>query len=69
MKNNEIVLKMSKEDSSVGYLFLPKHPKEIIPGVVKNTIPIESLIEGYKGIPLNLDFNEDNELIGIEIVG
>lgn len=65
----KIILKLSKDDDEVGYLYLPKHPKKTIFGIVKKTIPINELIMDYKGIPLYFDFDEDGELIGIEIVG
>lgn len=67
--SKEIILQLSKDDDKVGYLYLPKHPKKLIFGIVKNTIPISELIKNYKGIPLNFDFDENGELIGIEIVG
>lgn len=67
--SKKIILKLSKDDEDVGYLYLPKHPKKVVFGIVKKTISINELIKDYKGIPLNFDFNEDNELIGIEIVG
>jgi hypothetical protein len=69
MNSEKIILKVSKKDDQVGYLYLPKHPKKSVYGLVKNTIPINELISGYKGIALNFDFDEDGELIGIEIVG
>ena len=64
-----MIFKVSKDDEEVGYLYLPKHPKKVTNGVVKKTIGINELIQDYKGISLNLDFDEDNELIGIEILG
>lgn len=67
--SKKIVLKVSKDDDLVAYLYLPKHPKKTILGSVKRSVSIFELIENYKGIPVNLDFNEDNELIGIEILG
>lgn len=69
MNTKKIVLKLSKGDDMVGYLYLPAHPKTLVPGIVKKTISISDLIEDYKSIPIYLDFNEKNELIGIEIVG
>lgn len=67
--SKKIVLKISKDDDNVGYLYLPKHPKKVIYGLVKQSISINELIKNYKGIPLNFDFNNEGELIGIEIVG
>lgn len=68
-KNQKIVLKLSKGDENVGYLYLPKHPKILIPGIVKKTISLSEVIKDYKGIPIYLNFDKDEELIGIEIVG
>jgi len=66
---NKISLSISKDDDQVGYLYLPKHPRTSTSGIVKKTIFITELIKGYKGIPINFDFDKDGELIGIEIVG
>ena len=66
---NKIELILSDEDREVGYLYLPKHPRDSVSGIVKNTVPISNLIKDYKGIPIYFDFDKDDELIGIEIVG
>lgn len=67
--SKKIILKISKGDDSVGYLYLPKHPKKVSLGLVKKSIAVCDLIKNYKGIPINLDFDDNDELIGIEIVG
>lgn len=69
MNSEKIILKVSKNDDQVGYLYLPKHPKKLVPGIVKKTIAMSDLIASYKSIPIYLNFDEDDELIGIEIVG
>lgn len=69
MKSDKIQLKISKGDDQVAYLYLPKHPKKLVPGIVKKTVHMTDLIKDYKGIPLYFDFDENDELIGIEIVG
>lgn len=69
MNSKAIDLKISEDDAMVAYLYLPKHPKQAIPGIVKKTISMRDLMPDYKGIPLFFDFNEENELIGIEIAG
>lgn len=61
--SKKILLKVSKGDDNIAYLYLSKHPKKAILGSVKKSI--SELIENYKGIPVNLDFNEEDELIGI----
>ena len=57
MSTKKIVLKVSKEDDMVGYLYLPDHPKTLVPGIVKKTISISDLIDNYKSIPIYFDFN------------
>ncbi len=66
-ENNKIIVKISDEDTSVGYVYMPV--KENIDKKIFKTIDIAELINNYKGIPIYLDFNKDNELIGIEISG
>jgi hypothetical protein len=39
-----------------------------VPGVVKKSVRLRELIPDYSGPDLNLDFNADNVLIGIEIL-
>ena len=68
-EKSKIVLKISEGDENVGYVYLPKHPKILTPGIVKKTIWLSDIIKDYKGIPIYLDFDEEGELIGIEIVG
>lgn len=68
-EKSKIVLKISEGDENVGYVYLPKHPKVVTPGIIKKTIWLSDIIENYKGIPIYLDFDEEGELIGIEIVG
>ena len=61
-------LTVSDDDPTVGYLKLPRH-HELKEGVVNKTIYLHEVINNYKGPDINLDFNEDGFLIGIEIVG
>jgi hypothetical protein len=69
MRKEKITLKVSADDDQVAYIYLPKHPKKLIPGIVKKTISMYEIMSDYKGIPLYFDFDEAGELIGIEIVG
>nr|WP_294861129.1 DUF2283 domain-containing protein [uncultured Fluviicola sp.] len=62
-------LKVSESDDAVAYVYLPDHPKKLIPGLSKKQISLDSLIDGYKGPCIYFDFNSDNVLIGIEIIG
>lgn len=64
----KINLKISKDDDEVGYLYLPNHPRDGRSGISKKQIELSSLIEGYKGPEIILDFDAENTLIGIEIL-
>lgn len=66
-KSSTIKLKISKGDPKVGYIYLPIEPSQDQQHA--RTIALSDLIENYQGIPVYLDFNKDNELLGIEIVG
>jgi hypothetical protein len=68
MSQEPIQLKVSADDDEMAYLYLPNHPKEVIPGLVKKQIRLSDLIEGYKGPDIYLDFDGDDTLIGIEII-
>lgn len=65
---NKIILKVS-DDDEVAYVYLPKHPKKGQVGVSKKQIELASLIDGYKGPDVILDFDSNAVLIGIEIIG
>jgi hypothetical protein len=69
MRDEKITLKVSADDDQIAYVYLPKHPKKLIPGIIKNTISMCEIMPDYKGIPLYFDFDEAGELLGIEIVG
>lgn len=64
---NKIIVKISEDDESVGYIYMPLE-KDIVKTIFK-TIDISELIKNYNGIPVYLDFNKNNELVGIEISG
>jgi len=68
MNKQPIQLKVSDDDPDVAYLYLPDHPKEIIPGLVKKQTRLIDLIDDYKGPDIYLDFNKDGTLVGIEIL-
>lgn len=59
-------LKLNASDKA--YIYLPGHPKEDVYGCVKKTIHLDNLIEEHKGPRVLLDFNDQGELIGIEIL-
>ncbi|MFZ4932073.1 hypothetical protein [Chryseobacterium sp. Mn2064] len=64
---NKIVVKISEDDKSVGYICVPNELDED-KEKVKKTIELSSIID-YEGVSVYLDFNEDGVLLGIEIVG
>ena len=67
MSQEPIQLKISADDDEVAYLFLPNHPKQVVPGIVKKQTRLSDLIDGYKGPDIYLDFDEEGKMIGIEI--
>ena len=69
MKGKRIILKVSKDDPEVGYVYLPQHPGPGNHGVIRSQKRLFDLIEDYKGIDVYLDFDENGELLGIEIIG
>ena len=66
--NGKIELKISEDDCDVGYLSLPNHPGKGNHSIVAKQIDLREYIQ-YKGPSIYLDFDEDNNIIGIEIVG
>jgi hypothetical protein len=66
-KSNEINVKISKDDPSVGYVNMPLD--NLSDKEIAKTIDIFDLVDNYQSIPVYLDFNKNNELIGIEISG
>jgi len=66
-ENHKIVVKISPDDESVGYIRMPLN--ENGDKKIHRTIGISELIENYNGIPIYFDLNGNNELIGIEISG
>jgi hypothetical protein len=67
MEKRAMQLEVSEDDEDVAYLRLPGHPGTR-PGVVKKTVNLRSVLGDYSGPDLNLDFDADNVLIGVEIL-
>ena len=65
--DGKIELEVSGDDDEVAYLKLPGHSGSS-PGVVKRTVSLRELIGDYSGPDLNFDFNENNVLIGVEVL-
>jgi hypothetical protein len=64
-----IDLTISEGDPYIGYIRLPAHPRTDASGVVARTIRLHDLVGPYDGPELNLDFDHEGVLIGIEILG
>lgn len=61
-------LNVSADEDEVAYLKLATHPASL-PAVVKKTVALSDVLGVYEGPEVNLDFDADGVLIGIEIVG
>jgi len=53
------------EEGDVAYVRMPQAEQD---KKVAKSIMLRELIEGYKGYDIVLDFSEDDELLGIEIL-
>ena len=53
------------EEGDVAYVRMPQAERD---KKVAKSIMLRELIEGYKGYDIFLDFSEDDELLGIEIL-
>jgi hypothetical protein len=67
-KNEKIRVKLIGHDSHTAYVALPGYPEKPVLGVVSKTICLDDLVDGLKGPRVNLDFNAEGILIGIEIL-
>lgn len=65
--SRKISLQVSGDDGDVAYLKLATHPGSS-PGVVRKTVSLRELLNDYSGPDLNFDFDENNVLIGVEIL-
>mgnify|MGYP000072151894 CR=1 FL=1 len=60
-------LRVSEDDANVAYLRLPTTPEG--GWKASKCVRLFNLIGKYEGPDVNLDFDEDGVLVGIEIVG
>lgn len=65
-KTTKFQFKVSEDDDEVAYLEMPRHPGSF-PGVVKKTVSLRDLLD-YSGPDLYFNFDENNVLIGVEIL-
>jgi len=67
-KEKKIRVKMTNDYSDSAYIGLPGYPEKPEFGIVSKTICLDDVLDGFKGPRINLDFNKDGVLIGIEIL-
>ncbi|OYX45795.1 MAG: hypothetical protein B7Y90_18225 [Alphaproteobacteria bacterium 32-64-14] len=67
MANGKIELELFSNQARIAYVTLPKHPGSASK-IAHKMVRLESLIPGYEGPEVLLDFGDNNELIGIEIL-
>jgi hypothetical protein len=68
MAAGRIELKVSPPDEDVAYVSLPDHPGKGTPGVVVRQVRLRDIMNAYGGPDLYFDFDQENRLIGIEIL-
>ena len=68
MKERKIRAEITGDTAHTAYIYLPGRPERITPGIVAKSIDLSDLIEDYKGPWVNLHFNNESLLIGIEIL-
>ena len=67
-ENDLMRLTISPDDDDVGYVTLPGHPGPGVPGAVKRSIRLRTLLD-YIGPDVILDLDSEGKLIGVEFVG
>ena len=68
MSDKKIRAKITGADSETAYIALPGYPAAPQSGAIAKTICLDDVIDGFKGPRIQLDFNRDGVLIGIEIL-
>lgn len=56
------------EELQAGYIYLPDHPGAGTPGCVARVIDVFEFDETLRGLQIILDVDEQNRVIGIEVV-
>lgn len=56
------------EELQAGYIYLPDHPGAGTPGCVTRSIDVFAIDETLRGMQIILDVDEQNRVIGIEVV-
>lgn len=57
-----------EEFEQPAYLYLPSHPGENVYGAVAKTIRLQDIYPYNGGPDVNLDFDQHNNIIGIELL-
>ena len=65
-KKQKIRVKLRGRDSDTAYVELPGHEPKA--GIVAKMVCLNDVVDNFKGPRVNLDFNQDGVLIGIEIL-
>ena len=65
--SGKIKIKMLQPDADTVYVSLPGYPDPIKPGVIRTSVSLDDIYE-YRGPRVQLDFDDDGVLIGLEIV-
>lgn len=65
--SGRIKIKMQRPDSDTVYVALPGYPDPVKPGVVRKSISLDDILD-YQGPRVQLDFDENGKLIGVEVV-
>ncbi|MEM6275100.1 MAG: DUF2283 domain-containing protein [Myxococcota bacterium] len=69
MADEQAVTRLAiSDDGDIGYLSLTRDGRGK-PGQVAKTLSLRELIGEYSGPDIHLDFSDDTNLVGIEIVG
>ena len=56
------------DELEAGYIYLPDHPGPGTPGCVARSIDVFALDERLRGLQVILDVDENDRVIGIEIL-
>lgn len=65
--SGKIKVKMLYPDSDTIYIALPGYPEPVKPGVVKKSVSLDDIYD-YQGPRVQFDFDENGNLIGVEVV-
>lgn len=65
--SNKIRIKMRSPDADTAYIALPGYPEQLTSGVVKKSVSLDDIYD-YEGPRVQLDFDKEGKLIGIEVV-